>query len=408
MPRKVKTKQVKVFVVDEEGKSLLPTTPRRARKLLDAGKAKVIQVAPFTIQLTRTIDNIVGSFTVGIDDGAKTVGVAIINEHTKETVFQGEINLRQDVSRKLLQRKQYRRTRRSRKLRYRARRFSNRKQMTPLPSVRQRKDSIVRWLKDMMKRIAIAKVVVEEGVFDVSSLSAGRKLKGVEFRQSEYEGRNWRAKVLWRDKYQCQHCKSTDRLQAHHIRQRSKGGTNRVSNGLTLCEKCHKELHAGLWQLGIKPKFFQYPMHLMQGKHYLREQIEVLGLSYDKVFGWMTACWRKQIGLEKSHANDAITMVCKSYEPVINSMDWSIKPKRTKVWENNPTKICTEKNGFKHNDLIKASHRTKGVVVGSVRSLKAKVITLRTKFNDNFAVGYNKSNLIQRFNGLIYSYSCRF
>ena len=401
----MQTKQVKVFVVDADNKPLLPTTPKRARQLLDNDRAKVIQVVPFTIQLKRTIDNPVGSFTAGIDDGAKTVGVAIINEHTQETVFQGEINLRQDVSRKLLQRRQYRRTRRIRNLRHRPPRFNNRKQMTPFPSIRQRKDSIIRWIRDMMKRVAIAKVVVEEGVFDIASLSAGHKLKGHEFQKSEYEGRNWRAKVLWRDKYTCQHCKSTDNLQAHHIRQRSKGGTNRVSNGLTLCEKCHDALHKELWQLDTKPKFFQYPMHLMQGKHYLREQIEALGLNYDKVFGWMTACWRKQIGLEKSHSNDAITMVCKSYKPVISSLGWLVKPRRAKVWDANPTKTCTEKNGFKHWDLIKANHRTKGIVVGSIRSLKAKVITLRTKFDDNFAVSYNKSNLIQRFNGLIYSYS---
>ena len=32
-------KQVKVFVIDGESKPLLPTTPRRARKLLDVKKA---------------------------------------------------------------------------------------------------------------------------------------------------------------------------------------------------------------------------------------------------------------------------------------------------------------------------------------------------------------------------------
>jgi hypothetical protein len=115
-------KQVKVFVVDGEDKPLLPTTPRRARKLLDAKKAKVIQVMPFTIRLNRIVDSPVGSFTVGIDDGAKKSGVAVVNEHTQEVVFSGEIGLRQDVSRKISQRASYRRTRRTRKLRYRARR----------------------------------------------------------------------------------------------------------------------------------------------------------------------------------------------------------------------------------------------------------------------------------------------
>ena len=36
-----------------------------------------------------------------------------------------------------------------------------------------------------------------------------------------------------------------------------------------------------------------------------------------------------------------------------------------------------------------------GTVVGSIRSL-------RTKFNDNFAISYSKTKLLQIFNGLVY------
>ena len=249
-----------------------------------------------------------------------------------------------------------------------------------------------------MKRVKVVKVIVEEGLFDVSSMSAGHKLRGVEFQQSEYEGRNWR------DKYQCQHCSSKNDLQAHHIRQRKDGGTYRVSNGLTLCKKCHSELHKGLWQLNIKPKFFQYPSWLMVGKTYLKEQLALLGLETKVVLGWMTSYWRKQIGLDKSHSNDAIAMVCRDYLPKLNSLNWMIKPRRAKVWENNPTKICDEKNGLRHWDIVKASHRTKGSVIGSIRSLKTKAITLRTKWDNKFPVSYSKTKLVQRPNGLIYLY----
>jgi hypothetical protein len=37
--------------------------------LLDQGKATVKQVVPFTIQLNYEIENPVGSFEVGVDDG---------------------------------------------------------------------------------------------------------------------------------------------------------------------------------------------------------------------------------------------------------------------------------------------------------------------------------------------------
>jgi len=66
-----------VFVIDSEGKPLLPTHPARSRKLLREGKAKVKQVVPFTIQLNRKVDSPVGEFEVGVDDGAKHVGIAV-------------------------------------------------------------------------------------------------------------------------------------------------------------------------------------------------------------------------------------------------------------------------------------------------------------------------------------------
>ena len=60
------------------------TSSVRARRLLRDEKARVIRVAPFTIKLKRKIDNLVGAFFCGIDDGAKHVGVAIINKYTQE------------------------------------------------------------------------------------------------------------------------------------------------------------------------------------------------------------------------------------------------------------------------------------------------------------------------------------
>lgn len=394
---------VKVFAIDSDRKPLLPTTPRRARKLLRSGKAKVIRVVPFTIQLTRVVDNPVGAFTIGIDDGAKFVGMAVVNEFTKGVVFSAEIKLRLDVHRKMLQRSQYRKARRSRKLRHRKACFLNRgKDGWISPTVKQKKDSILRVVDDLRKRINIVKVIIEQGQFDISSVAAGRKLVGAEYQISDYEGRNFRAKVLWRDRYKCQHCGNSDNLRAHHIVPRIQGGTDTPRNGLTLCEDCHNDLHLGIWSISRKPDVFKYPMHLMQGKRYIYNRLKDLGLEVWRCYGFMTSYWRRRIGLEKSHINDAISMVCRDYLPKIKSLEFMIKPRRTKVWENNPTKVCEEKNGFRHYDLVVAEHRKLGRVVGSIRSLKAKVITLRTSFDNNFAVSYSKSRLLERPRGLIY------
>lgn len=52
-----------------------------------------------------------------------------------------------------------------------------------------------------------------------------------------------RQAVLKRDNYTCQKCGSTNDLHVHHIKYRSEGGSNDISNLITLCEECHYEIH---------------------------------------------------------------------------------------------------------------------------------------------------------------------
>lgn len=307
-----------VFVIDSENKPLLPTHPARSRKLLREGKAKVRQVVPFTIQLNRKVDTPVGNFEAGVDDGAKYVGFAIKNSKTNEVVFRAQLNHRQDVSRKVEERRNYRRARRFR-LRNRQPRFSNRTRKGKIaPSIRQRKDCILRVVKDLCKRLNIVKVKVEEVSFNHAKYAYGKFFSLVEI-----------------------------------------------------------------------------------GKKYLREQIQKLDLVYEATFGYITKATRLNLGLTKKHSHDACAII--ESDKLVGS-EYQIKPRRTKIWKANPTKTCTEKNGLRHYDLVKSSHRKRGIVVGSVRSLKANCITLRTKWDDNFPVSYNKTRLLQRFGGLVYSF----
>lgn len=50
--------------------------------------------------------------------------------------------------------------------------------------------------------------------------------------------------VLNRDGWTCQLCGSRRDLQVHHLRFRSQGGDDTPTNLLTLCRRCHAELHA--------------------------------------------------------------------------------------------------------------------------------------------------------------------
>lgn len=53
-----------------------------------------------------------------------------------------------------------------------------------------------------------------------------------------------RHRVYRRDNYSCVNCGARDvELHAHHIVPLSRGGTNNVSNIITLCRDCHQRLH---------------------------------------------------------------------------------------------------------------------------------------------------------------------
>ncbi|MCI0487205.1 MAG: RRXRR domain-containing protein [Blastocatellia bacterium] len=311
----------KVFVMDAENKPLLPCHPARARKLLDSGKAELIQVLPFSIRLKRKVDNPAGSFKAGIDDGARHVGVAILNDKTNEVVFKGQIDLRQDVKLLMEKRSRYRRVRRYRKTRHRKPRFDNRTGSKLAPSLRCRKDSTLRFIADMQKRLNIISVTIEEVSFNHAKNHYGKHFSQVEV-----------------------------------------------------------------------------------GKLYLRERLAGLGLEVETTRGWITKQYRATMGLSKKHSNDAIAIVACGEEVKVSSKEWLIKPRRSKEWEKNPTKKCSEKEGFRHYDIVKASHRSKGEVMGSIRSLKEKAITIRTTFSDNFAVSYRKTKLLQRPRGLIFTH----
>jgi hypothetical protein len=57
--------------------------------------------------------------------------------------------------------------------------------------------------------------------------------------------RNWKRAVHERDGYKCQMCGANTSLHAHHIKSRAEYPDIQfdVSNGTTLCNKCHKSVH---------------------------------------------------------------------------------------------------------------------------------------------------------------------
>jgi len=111
------------YVINKNGKPLMPCKPAKARHLLKQGRAKVINRKPFTIRLLWDCEDNVQPITLGIDAGYSKVGFSAVSE-SKE-LMSGELTLRKGINKLIEQKSNYRRTRRN-KLWHRPPRFLNR------------------------------------------------------------------------------------------------------------------------------------------------------------------------------------------------------------------------------------------------------------------------------------------
>jgi len=55
-----------------------------------------------------------------------------------------------------------------------------------------------------------------------------------------------RKRVLERDGWRCQSCGALRNLHVHHMQPRSRLGTDRLQNLITLCARCHRFEHLGI------------------------------------------------------------------------------------------------------------------------------------------------------------------
>ena len=109
-----------VFVVGQSGCRLMPVSKRKARLLLDGGKASVYRKVPFTIKLSYKTGSTTQPGYLGIDTGSQHIGGSVVREDGT-VLHKEEISLRDSMTkRKLLEaRASLRRGRRYRKTRYR-------------------------------------------------------------------------------------------------------------------------------------------------------------------------------------------------------------------------------------------------------------------------------------------------
>lgn len=301
-------RNLRVYVLNMRGQSLMPTTPAKAKRLLETNRAKVVKREPFTIQLQYATGETKQPITLGIDAGSKTIGLSASTEDKE--LYSSEIVLRTDVTDNLSARHQFRRARRNRKTRYRKPRFSNRKKPNGwlAPTIEQKIGTHLKVIENIHKILPISKIIVETAAFDIQKIK-NPNITGAEYQQGDQMGFwNVREYVLFRDGHMCQHCKGKSKdkiLNVHHIESRKTGG-DIPNNLITLCKTCHNKHHRGEIQVKAKrgasfrdAAFMGIMRWAFYGK--LKELYPSVNLTY----GYITKNTRIKNNLSKEHRIDA-------------------------------------------------------------------------------------------------------
>lgn len=138
-------------------------------------------------------------------------------------------------------RRLFRTSRRGRHCRYRPARFDNRtrpKGWLP-PSLLSRVGNVQVWYDRLLARAPITQAHIETVRFDTQAMQRPG-IKDVEYQQGDLAGYELRAFVMLRGGHQCAYCGAKDvPLQIEHVRPRSTGGSNRVSNLVPACAPCN-------------------------------------------------------------------------------------------------------------------------------------------------------------------------
>lgn len=402
-----------VYVIGRNGNPLMPCKPARARHLLEAGEARVKTLEPFTIQMTVATTEEVQPVTVGLNLGAKKVGAAAVGNG--KTLYQAEVALRTDIHKRMETRATYRRSRRSRKCRYRSPRFKNRsasrrKGRLP-PSIKSRSDTVVKVVRRLAGLLPVSAIVVEVAKFDTQAMRAGKsRLPGWAYQRGEQYGfENVKMYVRARDKYTCQYCGAVmpARLEVDHIIPKSRGGSTTPDNLVSACHDCN---HAKGDMTAVE---FGYPdiqkrvkkslaaaAHTQAGKTATKQGLAEIG-PIEETYGYVTKVDRDGMGLPKTNYFDAVAIASRG-EPVeilpwyesLKAVSRGQRQQRKGKHSHKVARMPYEVFGFRMWDRVRLPDGTNGFV-GARRETGS--FTIKNASGDIIGkVSYRKLQLLKR------------
>lgn len=360
----------RVPVLAPDGQPLTPARPERVRYLLDTKRARVRWLIGrvFAIQLlSEPSGREIVPLSLGIDDGAKHVGLSVVMPRKRrptQEVVSVAVQLPQGIKERMDRRRNHRRSRRYR-LGYRKERFLNRptgvcqicgrnarggkdacrehgdrnlrderEKRVPNfapwlpPSQRARKDGILRTVKTLLKILPVSTVTVEAGEFDFGLLGRPWEYKYVHPLGPRYRQACTLAALVAAYGAKCCYCgqeaRTGDPLTVDHWQPRARGGTDRWGNLVAAHLSCNQAKRDRTpREAGLNPiyepreigdtELVKWASRTQQGKRYLARKLVDLGLVYKHTYGYYTALLRKEIGEEKSHRADARVIATSAY-----------------------------------------------------------------------------------------------
>ena len=315
-----------VFVLDRHKKPLMPCSEKRARLMLERGRARVARRFPFTIRLVDRLvaDSEAQPVRIKLDPGSKTTGIAVVRDEGGNAgaavLFLGELHHRgKQISEALTARRSMRRRRRG-NLRYRPARFDNRTKPKSwlAPSLQHRVDTVSSWVERLRRLAPIAGIATELVRFDMQLLE-NPEISGVGYQQGTLAGYELREFLLNKWNRACAYCGVVNvPLQIEHIHSKARGGSNRESNLTLACEPCNQEKGAQPIEVFLAKRPAMLARIKATAKRPLKDaaavnatrwalfnRLKATGLPVTTGSGGRTKWNRSRLGIPKTHGLDA-------------------------------------------------------------------------------------------------------
>ena len=432
-----------VFVLDRQKTPLMPCTEKRARLLLERGRAVVVRLAPFTIRLKDRIGGTRQPLRLKLDPGSRVTGLALVREsetcdpetgaveRLEHGLWFGELAHRgQAIREALTLRRHYRRARRSRKTRYRAPRFLNRTRREGWlpPSLQHRLDTTLNWVARLRRLAPISALSQELVRFDTQALQ-NPEISGIEYQQGELAGYEVREYLLEKWNRRCAYCGATHvPLEIEHIVPRANGGSDRVSNLTLACRPCNQRKGnrsiedflqrqpALLHQIQAQAQApLQDAAAVNATRWALLNALKTTGLAVETGSGGRTKFNRTRLNLPKTHALDAACVGAVDQVHDWNRPVLAIRAtgrgaySRTRTFNNGFPRgyLMRHKrvHGFQTGDWVRAEvlkGKKAGVHVGRVAVRQTGSFNIQAQAGTVQGISYRHCHVLQRADGYGY------